>query len=706
MSSTNTSKPTGSQPEKVQKPTIPVKYEFMGSLRRTSIEVPPRFNQLRRKLAASFPQFAHLFNDKDQVLHLIYVDDEGDECTITSSDELAAAYRLAHKAGKVLRFTVPAFDSDQPTRVQNVPALPAPAQNQRENKKAERKAAIKAQRQAEKAERQAAKKAEREAASVAFASASASVGPVMHVGVTCDATGQNPIVGPRFHLRNANYDICQSAFDKLPQEMQQKFDRIDTPTRMVDWQPASASEIPAIHWNITCDKSGQEPIIGKRFWKRGFNYDLCEAEFNKLPEDEKAQYLCLAEPVKGPQFFGRGRNFFGGFGGGFHHGRCHPHHHGPGHNGPGHNGQRRHRGRYHHGPAHFFKHMQQHMQQHPAFQQMKQEWRKHHGKHGRVEFVEDVSIPDGSYVPAGSPFIKQWKLRASGGPIQAGTNLVFVGGEKFAAPDTVPVNQGQEVPADEEFKVAVPMVAPSKDGKFRSFWRLQNASGRRFGPRVWAQVSTTPVAAEPAKQEQPYEELDMTFDSDITVPDGATIDCGASIRKIWRLNSTTGWGEGVQLRCVDTEGPYAGFSEAVPIVPKDAQFDLEITVTAPSEANVHIRSHWRLFRDETPFGHKLWFDFVTGSVADDVESKQDAEDAEASDSSEASGGAKEESTEKESTPAQSSNQPNLLQQILAGINVVEPSQRAAMSDLLFKGLKSGDFAAVMQALAQSNIHLE
>ena len=50
------------------------------------------------------------------------------------------------------------------------------------------------------------------------------------------------------------------------------------------------------HPGITCDKSGQCPIIGWRFNLTGQDYDLCEAEFNKLPDAEKKRYEKIAAP--------------------------------------------------------------------------------------------------------------------------------------------------------------------------------------------------------------------------------------------------------------------------------------------------------------------------------------------------------------------------------------------------------------------------
>ena len=50
------------------------------------------------------------------------------------------------------------------------------------------------------------------------------------------------------------------------------------------------------HPGVTCDKSGQCPIVGWRFNLTGQDYDLCEAEFNKLPDAEKERYQRIAAP--------------------------------------------------------------------------------------------------------------------------------------------------------------------------------------------------------------------------------------------------------------------------------------------------------------------------------------------------------------------------------------------------------------------------
>jgi len=48
-------------------------------------------------------------------------------------------------------------------------------------------------------------------------------GVPIHHGVTCDRSGQCPIIGARYHLRRQNYDLNETEFMKLPIEEQAKF---------------------------------------------------------------------------------------------------------------------------------------------------------------------------------------------------------------------------------------------------------------------------------------------------------------------------------------------------------------------------------------------------------------------------------------------------------------------------------------------------
>ena len=54
---------------------------------------------------------------------------------------------------------------------------------------------------------------------------------------------------------------------------------------------------PASHPEVGCDVCGMSPLIGNRYHKIGHNYDLCEADFNKLSTGEQqADYKLIAYP--------------------------------------------------------------------------------------------------------------------------------------------------------------------------------------------------------------------------------------------------------------------------------------------------------------------------------------------------------------------------------------------------------------------------
>ena len=53
--------------------------------------------------------------------------------------------------------------------------------------------------------------------------------PAVHHGVTCDASGMNPIIGTRYHKIGANYDLCEAEFTKLSEADKSMYEKIDFP---------------------------------------------------------------------------------------------------------------------------------------------------------------------------------------------------------------------------------------------------------------------------------------------------------------------------------------------------------------------------------------------------------------------------------------------------------------------------------------------
>ena len=237
-------------------------------------------------------------------------------------------------------------------------------------------------------------------------------------------------------------------------------------------------------------------------------------------------------------------------------------------------------------------------------------------------FVQDLTVDDDTVVQLGSTLDKQWMFRAGPAGLPAGTCVVEVGGQRrnnnnrplLAAKQAYFVNHGHAVHPNTEFTVQVELKVAEHprfaNRKARSVWRFQDSCGRKFGPKFWAQVVVAAPTPTPiSTQVKP----DMTFVADVTVPDGSVVELMSQVRKTWHVRSERGWGLGNTLRCLDSDGPYAGLAEDVPSVPAGAEADLSISLTAPAQTDgvsAH-RSYWGLVDAQGKrFGDQLWVDFV------------------------------------------------------------------------------------------------
>jgi hypothetical protein len=156
---------------------------YNNDIRRVMIDPVDGFTytDLRVLLLKQFPNISAI-----SVTH--YVDDDKDMVRITEDSELAEAFRIAREMGlKSLKIIVSnkvmEKNTDTPT-----PSTPS---------------------------------AETDAPTAASAP------PSIHYGFTCDASGIRPIVGPRYHKRGTNYDLCEAEFLKLEKDDQTVFEKID-----------------------------------------------------------------------------------------------------------------------------------------------------------------------------------------------------------------------------------------------------------------------------------------------------------------------------------------------------------------------------------------------------------------------------------------------------------------------------------------------
>jgi len=395
-------------------------------IRRFSVN-PTSFNW-----AAATKRAEEAFDFAGKKFKMTYVDDEKDKITISSDEELSEAVVLAlADTPTVLRLTVHPVDNKTDDK--------APAD--RTDKSA-------ADKEIDDSGKQLASLVEvlmKQLPTVAN-QIHAFVHPHVkgmqegvHPGVTCDKSGMSPIVGNRYKLEGHNYDLCEAEFQKLDEEEKAKF-RLIAP-------PSEAAKI-GFHPGVSCDRTGMCPIVGVRYNLRGRDYDLCQAEFDKLGDAEKTQYDAIPPPCVGGPFrpwranggwrrgsaFGKG---IGGKGGGKGGGMgC----------GMG-------------------------------------------GKLG-ARFICDKGLFDGTQVAPGTPFTKIWRIKNSGEVAwPPGTRMLFVGGDQMTTEMSVPIGRNGPVQPGEEVNVAVEMTAPAELGRYLGYWRLTGPFlRRRWGQRVWCHV--------------------------------------------------------------------------------------------------------------------------------------------------------------------------------------------------------------------------
>ncbi len=97
-----------------------------------------------------------------------------------------------------------------------------------------------------------------------------------------------------------------------------------------------------------------------------------------------------------------------------------------------------------------------------------------------VDFIKDVSIPDGALINPGQAFTKTWRLKNIGACTWTRDyDLVFVGGQTLGAPTRVGLPES--VAPGESIDLSVLMKAPSSEGTYTGYWMLADANGNRFG---------------------------------------------------------------------------------------------------------------------------------------------------------------------------------------------------------------------------------
>lgn len=137
-----------------------------------------------------------------------------------------------------------------------------------------------------------------------------------------------------------------------------------------------------------------------------------------------------------------------------------------------------------------------------------------------------------------------------------------------------------------------------------------------------------PTATEPLPTEtaEPTEASDcapnLTFITDVTVPDGTIVYPGSIIDKRWEVKNsgTCTWGEGYSLRLTDGDNLQANPQQALFPAQPGSQTTIQITFQAPGEPGVY-RSSWQAFDpDGNPFGDPIYIEIEVAAPVEEATS--------------------------------------------------------------------------------------
>ena len=97
-------------------------------------------------------------------------------------------------------------------------------------------------------------------------------------------------------------------------------------------------------------------------------------------------------------------------------------------------------------------------------------------------FANDVTIPDGTSIVAGTTFTKTWSIKNTGTCAWTNTySLKFVSGSQMGGTTTA---IGSVVKAGNNANISISMTAPTTGGTYTGYWRMANDSGTLFGGMV------------------------------------------------------------------------------------------------------------------------------------------------------------------------------------------------------------------------------
>ncbi len=98
----------------------------------------------------------------------------------------------------------------------------------------------------------------------------------------------------------------------------------------------------------------------------------------------------------------------------------------------------------------------------------------------RATFVQDVTIPDGTYLAPERAFEKVWRLKNTGTCTWTQDySLVFEGGDQLSVRESTLLSK--DISPGDTVDLAMDMLAPQTGGSYKGYWMLRNSNQDLFG---------------------------------------------------------------------------------------------------------------------------------------------------------------------------------------------------------------------------------
>ncbi|MEO0156964.1 MAG: NBR1-Ig-like domain-containing protein, partial [candidate division WOR-3 bacterium] len=96
-------------------------------------------------------------------------------------------------------------------------------------------------------------------------------------------------------------------------------------------------------------------------------------------------------------------------------------------------------------------------------------------------FITDVTYPDNAEVPAGTDFVKTWRLQNIGScSWDSNYKIAYHSGERMGSPEEQPISS-ESIPSGGIIDVSINLKSPSEPGTYQTYFILKASDGKYFG---------------------------------------------------------------------------------------------------------------------------------------------------------------------------------------------------------------------------------